>query len=117
MSKEKCFKRDIQRKRFKLKLKHQNLHFSRSHTWPSSYLSTSLAFKQIRRCDAFGDGKNVIRVRPGVPGVNAVIDLPEHAIAQGGAQCGGAKMTDVPPVKTLFSESDADHHLVIVDVQ
>lgn len=53
----------------------------------------------------------------GVSGVSVVMDLPEHAVAQGGAQCGGAKVTDVPPVKTLFSESDADHHLVIVDVQ
>lgn len=49
--------------------------------------------------------------------VNFDTDLPEHAIAQGGAQCGGAKVTDVPPVEALFGESNADHHLVIVDVQ
>lgn len=43
-------------------------------------------------------------------------ELPEHPIAQGGTQRRGPEVTDVPPVKALFSESDADHHLFIVDV-
>lgn len=41
-------------------------------------------------------------------------ELPEHPVAQGGTQCCGSKVTDVSPVKALFSESDANHHLFIV---
>lgn len=44
-------------------------------------------------------------------------ELPEHPVAQGGTQRCGSKVTDVSPVKALFSESDANHHLFIVYVK
>lgn len=43
--------------------------------------------------------------------------LPEHAVAQGGAQRGGAEVADVPPVQALLCERDAHHHLLVMDVQ
>lgn len=52
----------------------------------------------------------------GAAGENSTIELPEHSIAQGRSQCSGSKVTDVSPMKTLFSESDTDHHLFIVYV-
>lgn len=52
----------------------------------------------------------------GSPGENSTTELPEHSIAQGRSQRSGSKVTDVSPVKTLFSESDTDHHLLIVYV-
>lgn len=51
-----------------------------------------------------------------VPGEKRVIELPEHSVAQGRAQGGGSKVTDVSPVEALFRERDADHHLYIVYV-
>lgn len=43
-------------------------------------------------------------------------ELPEHAIAQGRPKSGGSKVTDISLVKTLLSECDAKHHLLIVYV-
>ena len=42
---------------------------------------------------------------------------PEHPIAQCGAQGGWAKVGDVPSVKTLFSQRDADYYLLAAYVQ
>lgn len=48
--------------------------------------------------------------------VNAFV-RPEHPISQGGAQSGGAKVSNVPSVQTFLCKSNANHHLIVVDVQ
>lgn len=43
-------------------------------------------------------------------------EIPEHPVAQGRPQGGGSKVADVSPVKTLLSQSNADHQLLKVYV-